>query len=233
MTGSAGGSARASGNGCCKRCSGMPTKRESCTGRSFRWTAPSCGRTSTPPEPATPPPARTAKGAEKKGAVAEADEALGRSRGGFSTKLHLAFEGRGRPLAVRLTAGQRHESTQLAAVLDSIRVPRPRGRPRQRPAVMALDKGYSYPKCRQLLRQRGIRHVIPERKDQKARRQAQGKGGGRPPQFDREIYRLRNWAERGVNRLKQFRRIATRYEKRAANYLGFVHLACIMIWLRT
>jgi transposase len=164
--------------------------------------------------------------------VEASDEALGRSRGGFSTKLHLAFEGRGRPLAVRLTGGQRHESTQLAAVLDSIRVPRPQGRPRQRPEMMALDKGYSYPKCRQMLRQRGIRHVIPERKDQKARRQAKGKAGGRPPLFDREIYRLRNWAERGVNRLKQFRRIATRYEKRAANYLGFVHLACIMIWLR-
>ena len=210
----------------------MPTRRAICTGRSFRWTAPSCGRTSTPPEPAPRLPPRTGQGAGKKGAGEAGDEALGRSRGGFSTKLHLAFEGRGRPLAVRLTPGQRHESTQLAAVLDGIRVPRRRGRPRQRPEVITLDKGYSYPTCRQLLRRRGIRHVIPERKDQKARRQAKGKGGGRPPLFDREIYRLRSWAERGVNRLKQFRRIATRYEKRAANYLGFVHLAAIMIWLR-
>jgi transposase len=185
-----------------------------------------------PPGPATPPPALTPTGTGKKGAVEAGDEALGRSRGGFSTKLHLAFEGRGRPLAVRLTGGQRHESTQLAAVLDSIRVPRPRGRPRQRPEVLTLDKGYSYPKCRQMLRQRGIRHVIPERKDQKAQRQAKGKRGGRPPRFDREIYRLRSWAERGVNRLQQFRRIATRYEKRATNYLAFVHLASIMIWLR-
>jgi transposase len=232
MTGSGAGSARASGSGCCKRCSGTLIRRASCSGRWCRWTAPSCGPTSTLPGLATPSLARTTTRAEKKGAVEASDEALGRSRGGFSTKLHLAFEGRGRPLAVRLTAGQRHESTQLAAVLDSIRVPRPQGRPRQRPAMMALDKGYSYPKCRQLLRQRGIRHVIPERKDQKARRQAKGKAGGRPPLFDREIYRLRSWAERGVNRLKQFRRIATRYEKRAANYLGFVHLACIMIWLR-
>lgn len=160
-------------------------------------------------------------------------EALGRSRGGLTTKLHLAFEGRGRPLTVRLTPGQRHESTQLAAVLDSIRVPRPRGRPRQRPKEITLDKGYSYPKCRQLLRRRGIRHVIPERKDQKEQRQAKGHRGGRPPRFDPEIYRLRSWAERGVNRLKQFRRVATRYEKRAANYLAFVHLACIMVWLRS
>lgn len=135
-------------------------------------------------------------------------------------------------MSVRLTAGQRHESTQLEAVLDGIRVPRRRGRPRKRPKQVTLDKGYSYPKCRRLLRRRGIRHVIPERKDQREQRQAKGYRGGRPPRFDRAVYRLRNWAERGVNRLKQFRRVATRYEKRAANYLGFVHLACIMIWLR-
>ena len=168
----------------------------------------------------------------KKGEVAPADEALGRSRGGFSTKLHLAADGRGRPLAVRLTAGQRHESTQLEPVLDGIRVPRPRGRPRKRPDQVALDKGYSYPKCRRVLRCRGLRHVIPERKDQREQRRAKGCQGGRPPRFDREVYRLRSWAERCVNRLKQFRRVATRYEKRAANYLAFVHFASIIIWLR-
>lgn len=161
-----------------------------------------------------------------------ADEALGRSRGGLTTKLHLAADGRGRPLTVRLTAGQRHESTQLALVLDGIRVPRPRGRSRKRPDQVALDKGYSYPKCRRVLRCRGIRHVIPERKDQREQRRAKGYQGGRPPRFDREVYRLRSWAERCVNRLKQFRRVATRYEKRAANYLAFVHFASIIIWLR-
>jgi transposase len=164
--------------------------------------------------------------------VASEGEALGRSRGGLTTKLHLAFDGRGRPLSVRLTAGQRHESTQLEAVLDGIRVPRVRGRPRKQPDQVALDKGYSYPKCRRLLLRRGIRHVIPERKDQKEQRRAKGYRGGRAPRFDREVYRLRNWAERGINRLKQWRRVATRYEKRAAHYLGFVHLACIMVWLR-
>jgi hypothetical protein len=178
MTGSAGRSARASGSECCGRCSGTPIKPATCTGPWCRWTAPSCAPTSTPPEPATRLPTRTGKRAGKKGAGEAGDEALGRSRGGLSTKLHLAFEGRGRPLAVRLTGGQRHESTQLAAVLNGIRVPRRRGRPRQRPEMMALDKGYSYPKCRQLLPQRGIRHVIPERKDQKARRQPKGRGVG-------------------------------------------------------
>jgi transposase len=195
--------------------------------------APSYGLISTPPGPAAAPRLpRRQDPRRKKGAVEGDNEALGRSRGGLSTKLHLAFDGRGRPLTVRLTEGQRHESTQLAAVLDGIAVSRERGRPRKRPDELCLDKGYSYPKCRQLLRQRGIRHVIPERKDQKEQRRAKGYQGGRPPRFDRELYRHRNWAERGVNRLKQFRRIATRYEKRAVNYLGFVHLACIMVWLR-
>jgi transposase len=164
--------------------------------------------------------------------VAPACEALGRSRGGFTTKLHLAAEGRGRPLTVCLTEGQRHESTQLEPVLDSIRVPRRRGRPRKRPDQAALDKGYSYPNCRKTLRRRGIRHVIPERKDQRKQRQAKGCQGGRPPRFDRTVYRLRSWVERCVNRLKQWRRVATRYEKRAVNYLAFVHFACIMIWIR-
>lgn len=149
----------------------------------------------------------------------------------MSTKLHLAFDGRGRPLSVVLTGGQRHESTQLEATLDGIRVPRKRGRPRKRPQQVVGDKGYSYRKCRQALRRRGIRHVIPERKDQREQRRKKGPAGGRPPRFDKAVYRLRSWGERGVNRLKQFRRIATRYEKLAHNYLAFVQLAGIIIWL--
>ena len=149
----------------------------------------------------------------------------------MTTKLHLTFDGRGRPLSVVLTAGQRHESTQLEATLDRIRVPRKRGRPRKRPKQVVCDKGYSYPKCRKALRKRGIRHVIPERKDQREQRRKKGPDGGRPPRFDKAVYRLRSWAERGVNRLKQFRRIATRYEKLAHNYLAFVHIASLLIWL--
>ena len=106
--------------------------------------------------------------ADKAAKVAHpADEALGRSRGGLTTKLHLACDGLGRPLSVVLTPGQRHESTQLAAVLDAIRVPRlvGRGRPRKRPDRVIADKGYSYGTCRRLLRRRGIPHTIPERRD--------------------------------------------------------------------
>jgi transposase len=131
---------------------------------------------------------------------------------------------------VVLTPGQRHDSTQLEALLDAIRAPRPgrRGRPRKRPARLIGDKGYSYERCRLLLRRRGIRHVIPEREDQRARR---ARRPGRRPAFDKEAYRRRNVVERCVNRLKQWRGIATRFEKRAANFRAMVVIAALMIWL--
>ena len=153
----------------------------------------------------------------------------------MTTKLHLSCEGRGRPLSVALTAGQAHESTQLERVLDAIRVPRPagRGRPRQRPARLLADRGYSYSRCRRALRRRGIPHIIPERRDQRAQRRAKGRRGGRPPGLDRAAYVRRNVVERRVNKLKQWRGLATRYEKRAANYRAMVVLAALMIWLGT
>jgi len=159
-----------------------------------------------------------------------ADEALGRSRGGLTTKIHLACDGLGRPLSVVLTPGQRHESTQLGAVLDAIRVPRPggRGRPRKRPDHLIADKGYSYATCRRLLRRRGIPHTIPERRDQRRRRAAQR---GRPLAFDAARYRRRNVVERCVNRLKQWRGVATRAEKRAVNYRAAVVAAALLLWL--
>jgi transposase len=159
------------------------------------------------------------------------DEALGRSRGGFSTKIHLACDGKGRPLSVVLSAGQRHSSTQLEGLLDAMRVPRAQnmpGRPRKRPDRLLADRGYSFESCRRLLRRRGISHTIPERKDRKERR---AKRPGRRPGFDREAYRRRNVVERCVNKLKQWRGIATRYEKRAVNYRAMVVIAALMMWL--
>ena len=159
------------------------------------------------------------------------DEALGRSKGGFSTKLHLACDGKGRPLSVVVTPGQRHGSTQLEGLLEAVRVPRPEGtpgRPRKRPDHLIADRGYSYEGCRRLLRRRGIPHTIPERKDQKERRT---RHPGRRLGFDREAYRRRNVVERCVNRLKQWRGIATRYEKRAVNYRAMVVIASLMMWL--
>jgi transposase len=149
----------------------------------------------------------------------------------LTSKVHLSCDGKGRPLSVVVTAGQRHESTQLEAVLDAIRVPRlpgAGGRPRKRPEHLIADKGYSYPSWGRLLRGRGIRHTIPERRDQRERRRRRP---GRPPSFDATSYARRNVVERCVNRLKQWRGIATRYEKRAVNYRAGVVIAALMIWL--
>jgi transposase len=151
----------------------------------------------------------------------EQDEALGRSQGGFSTKLHLRAEGNGRPITAVLTGGERHEQIALEALLDTGAIRRPgRGRPRLRPRRVAGDKGYSSPTARRRLRSRRITPVIPTKSDQR-----------RQSGFDREAYRRRNLVERLINRLKQFRRIATPYEKRAVNYLAMVTIGMIMLWL--
>jgi transposase len=130
-----------------------------------------------------------------------------------------------------VSEGQRHDSRELAAVLDRIRVPGRRGRPRQRPGLVCLDKGYRYARCRQELRRRKIPHVIPERRDQQAARRKKGSRGGRPPRFDRSVYRARNWIERLINRLKQWRAVATRYDKRASSYLAMATIAAIRLWI--
>jgi transposase len=133
-------------------------------------------------------------------------------------------------LSLVLTAGQVHDSTQLAPVLDAIAVPRPqgRGRPRNRPDHLLADKGYSYPRCRRLLRRRGIPHTIPERTDQAARRRRRP---GRPLRLDALRYRGRNVVERCIHQLKQWRGVATRYDKRALNYRATVTIVALMIWL--
>lgn len=176
-------------------------------------------------------PATSEPGGRKKGVEHPKDEALGRSRGGLSTKLHLACDGKGRPLSVVVSPGQRHESTQLGAVLDAIRVERLGvGRPRKRPERVIADRGYSFPSCRLLLRRRGIPHVIPQRRDQRERRTGHP---GRRPSFDAALYAQRNIVERCVGRLKQWRGVATRYEKRAVNYRAVVTIVALVMWLTT
>lgn len=93
---------------------------------------------------------------------------------------------------------------------------------------LLADKAYSHPSTRQALRARRIGHAIPERSDQVQRRKAKGSAGGRPPAFDPDLYRQRNTVERGFNRLKQWRGIATRYDKYATTYLGGVLLAALI-----
>jgi len=148
-------------------------------------------------------------------------EALGRSRGGFSTKIHVRAEGHGKPVTFHLTGGERHDSVALPALLDAGAVRRKRGRPRLRPRRVAGDKAFADRPSRQHLRARHIGAVIPTKRNQRRR-----------PGFDREAYRARNQVERLFNRLKQFRRIATRYEKRAANYLAMLHIGAILIWTK-
>ncbi|MGW0141737.1 IS5 family transposase [Streptomyces calvus] len=117
------------------------------------------------------------------------DHALGRSRGGLTTKIHLACDGKGRPLAILLTPGQRHDSVCAGPLLERIRVPRTGlGRPRCKPDQVIADKAYSSRGFRAYLRQRGIAHIIPEKINQRRHRLGRVRRGGRPPAFDRETY---------------------------------------------
>ena len=124
-------------------------------------------------------------------------------------------------MVVVLTEGQRHEQPVLPELMERGAVKRSGcGRPRLRPDRVAGDKGYSSPAVRRYLKERRIGVVIPTKADEPP-----------DPAFDRTAYRERNVVERLINHLKQWRRIATRYEKRAANYLAMLAVAAILLWL--
>ncbi|MFI2025842.1 IS5 family transposase [Streptomyces olivaceoviridis] len=173
-----------------------------------------------------------AAGARKKGAPADEpdDHAIGRSRGGLTTKIHLAADARCRPLAFVLTAGQAGDAPAFTDVMARLCVPRRRGRPRTRPDVVLADTACSSRAIRAHLRKRGIRAVIPIPADQRNHRLRRGSQGGRPPAFDRDAYKQRNTVERCINRLKQWHGIATRYEKTATIFLAGLHIAGIFLW---
>lgn len=151
------------------------------------------------------------------------EQALGRSRGGFSTKRHLRGDAKGRPVAFHLTGGERHDLLGVGPLFETgaLRTGR-RGRPRWKPAAVIADKAYSAAWLLEILRRKRIVPVIPSRSDQPEN-----------PDFDRKAYRERNRIERLVGKLKQFRRVATRYDKLDAHFLAFVQLASVMVWLRT
>lgn len=148
--------------------------------------------------------------------------------------MHTMADGRGRSLATRITPGQASDTCQLVPLLDQVSVARPGGvgRPRKRPDSVTGDKAYSSRANRAALRARKITAVIPEKNDQKANRVRKGSSGGRPPEFDPDRYRRRNQVERGFSRRKQWRALATRYDKLAESFQATLDLEETLDWLR-
>ncbi len=135
---------------------------------------------------------------------------MGRSRGGFGTKLHIAVDGLGNPVEFILTGGQEADINQGDALIKG----------HDAKAVIA-DKGYDGDDFVATIEAGGAAAVIPPKKNRIFKRE-----------YDKHLYKERNLAERFINRIKQYRRVATRYEKTARNFLGSVHLATIMVLLR-
>ncbi|WP_429594471.1 IS5 family transposase [Sphingomonas zeicaulis] len=137
------------------------------------------------------------------------DHGMGRSRGGLTTKLHALVDADGRPVSLRLTGGQVHDAREAEALIETI----PEG------ATLLGDKGYDSTGIRDAAAARNIWANIPNRSNRKQRFG-----------FSPWLYRQRNLVERFFNRIKQFRGIATRYEKDAANYLAAIKLICVRLW---
>ncbi len=139
-------------------------------------------------------------------------EGLGRSRGGFSTKIHLRSNGLGLPVAITLTGGEVSDVKGYAPVMDE---------PGPKPKVVIADKGYDADAILEDLDARGAVAVIPPKRNRKVQ-----------PVIDGYIYTLRNLVERCFSKLKHSRRLATRYDKTATSYIGFVLVASIRLWIR-
>jgi transposase len=161
------------------------------------------------------------------------DHGIGRSRVGLTTKTHAIDDGTGLPLVIGCTPGQSNDSPALPKLLVELRVwtglP---GRPRTTPDALLGDKAYSARAHRTELHRRGIKVVIPEPSDQADHRKRKGSRGGRAVGYDVLAYRNRNVVERCFNTLKNWRGLATRYDKKVLVYRGGVVLASILMWLR-
>src|SRR5215469_8369328 len=140
-------------------------------------------------------------------------EALGRSRGGFSTKIHLRTDAEGRPLAFDLTGGEAHEVKGYEALMELWEA---------QPKKLLGDRGYDSNAIRDDLKERVIEPVIPPKSNRTE-----------PIEYDREAYKRRNLIERCVNALKHCRRIATRYEKTARAFLSMLCIGSAKLWIKT
>lgn len=144
------------------------------------------------------------------GSGGQSDQALGRRRGGFTTKVHVAGNGLGQPVERTTTPGQASNNGQAGALLAD-----------HEPEAVVADRGYDSAALVEEVEARGAEAVIPPRKNRKE-----------PREIDRHLYQERNVAERFWSKVKQYRRVATRYDKRAVNDLAFVVVAAIMVLLQ-
>ena len=136
---------------------------------------------------------------------------MGRSRGGLTTKIHALVDAEGLPIALKLTEGQAHDGKSAEDMLDQM----------QPGQILLADRAYDSDALRQRLAERGAWANVkpmPNRKNL--------------PAFSAFLYKSRNLVERFFNKLKHFRSVATRYDKRADNYLAGVKLASLRIWMR-
>jgi transposase len=167
-----------------------------------------------------------AGGAKKEDPTEPPDHALGRSRGGFTTKFHLLCDGHGHPLQFHLTAGQAHDNTALVPLLVGAdeSVVDGHGEPIAWPVALAGDKGYRADWIDDLLLELGITPVIPSKENEDR--------SARPVEFDRTAYRRRSIVECLIGWLKECRRVLTRFEKSAKNFGGMIKMGFIQRYLR-
>lgn len=151
------------------------------------------------------------------------DNSLGRSRGGFDTKIHLATDGSGLPLNIVQSPGQAHESQFAQRLLDGIGVQRKIGSMKRRGHAVLADKADSGHALRNELKSKRIKIVIPRKSNEKLA------SDGRSV-LESDAYRNHNVVERCFGRLKEYRSIVTRYDKTARNYLSMVKLGCIRLY---
>jgi transposase len=140
------------------------------------------------------------------------DHAIGRSRGGLTSKIHAVVDERGLPVRLALSAGQASDKASAPMLLAGLPTV----------SVVVADRGYDWQHLIDLVTQRGGQAHIPTQRDRKTQRSV-----------DRAIYRQRNLVERYFCKLKHFRRVATRYDKLARNFLAAVALASARLWMRT